>query len=395
MSNTALSSARRRRTGPPPSMPSSMMPQQRQQQQQQQQQQQSIQQAQMQRLVELQRQRQMQEQQQQQQQQQQPSPMNPYTQRAPPSQQSQQGPIQPAPQIVKADTPVPPGFVKLLSPTGVYRLESVETGSINFPFAEPHLAPTIILRNHDFDIMKLQGYHNDISNQLAHLTTMIRAGAHSDGITDHDDGNGDNGDNGEGELGMDMEEHEIVFDDAIIHKITENRTFIANTVSHIMQNTNLADLVTEVNAVKTENRELRSILNSQHEMMNGMNALLFTLLNKMHKPNDDDMKPPPPPVTASDVLILEQHDHENKTKNEQPQESASVSASAEVTLVVEEVAASEPVAEASASASASEVVAEVVAEPEPEPEPEPVASAEPEPVAGAEVVAGEEPAIQE
>jgi hypothetical protein len=320
-----------------------MMPQQQQQQQQQ-----SVQQAQMQRLVELQRQRQMQEQQQQQQlqQQQQPSPMNPYTQRSAPLQQ--QRPVQPVPQIVKADTPVPPGFVKLLSPNGVYRLESVETGSINFPFAEPHLAPTIILRNHDFDIMKLQGYHNDISNQLAHLTTMITRSAGEATVNPHShDILNDNADGaGEGEL----EEHEIVFDEAVIHKITENRTFIANTVSHIMQNTNLAELVTEVNAVKTENRELRSILNSQHEMMNGMNALLFTLLNEMH------------------------HDHENNTKNEQPQEAASTSAASEavgITLEVVEVASAKPAVEASASvepatvtesAAVTEIVAEASAE---------------------------------
>ena len=340
MSNTALSSARRRRTGPPPSAPSTfnMM-----QQQQQQQQQQSVQQAQMQRLAELQRQRQLQEQlqqqqQQQHQQQQQPS-INPYTQRAPPlHQQSQQGPVQSTPQIVKADTPVPPGFVKLLSPNGVYRLESVETGSINFPFAEPHLAPTIILRNHDFDIMKLQGYHNDISNQLAHLTSMVRAGPHSHDIVDDTDG-GNTGANNE--LGMDMEEHEIVFDEAVIHKITENQTFIANTVSHIMQNTNLAELVTEVNAVKTENRELRSILNSQHEMMNGMNALLFTLLNEMH------------------------HDRENNTKNEQPQEAASTSAGAGITLEVVEVANAEPATVTESAAAVTEVVAEASASAEP------------------------------
>ena len=389
MSNTALSSARRRRTGPPPSMPSNMMPQQQQQQQQQ-----SVQQAQMQRLVELQRQRQLQEQQQQQQhqqqqqqQQQQQSPMNPYTQRTPlqqQQQQQQQRPIQPVPQIVKADTPVPPGFVKLLSPNGVYRLESVETGSINFPFAEPHLAPTIILRNHDFDIMKLQGYHNDISNQLAHLTTMVTRSAggatvnpHSDDILDGDDGNGQ-GD----ELGMDMEEHEIVFDEAVIHKITENRTFIANTVSHIMQNTNLAELVTEVNAVKTENHELRSILNSQHEMMNGMNALLFTLLNKMHKPNDDDL--------------------ENNTKNEDapehPQEAAAVAVactSAGITLEVIEVTSAEPAAEAIATA---EPVAVEEASASASAEVEAVASEAVASEVAAEVAeAGEEslPAIQE
>jgi hypothetical protein len=275
-----------------------------------------------------------------------------------------------APQIVKADTPVPPGFVKLLSPTGVYRLESVETGSINFPFAEPHLAPTIILRNHDFDIMKLQGYHNDISNQLAHLTTMVTRSAGGTTVNPHSDDHDDGNNTGEGdELGMDMEEHEIVFDEAVIHKITENRTFIANTVSHIMQNTNLAELVTEVNAVKTENRELRSILNSQHEMMNGMNALLFTLLNKMHNPKDADLE-----NNTKNVDAPEHQQEAASTSAEITLESVTSAASAEpaaveITIEVVEVAASaEPVAEAAASevvaeaAASAEAVAEVVAE---------------------------------
>jgi DNA gyrase/topoisomerase IV subunit A len=242
--------------------------------------------------------------------------------------------------------------------------------------------------------MKLQGYHNDISNQLAHLTTMVTRSAgggatvtHSDDILDVDDGNGQ---------GDELEEHEIVFDEAVIYKITENQTFIANTVSHIMKNTNLAELVTEVNAVKTENRELRSILNSQHEMMNGMNALLFTLLNNLHRSREE---------------------YENKTKpedaSEQPQEAAAVAVavactSAGITLEVVEVAASEAVAEPAAEASASTesevvAVAEVVAEATAVAEAEAVASAEAsaEPVAEAVAVAtavtGEEslPTIQE
>lgn len=300
MSNTALSSARRRRTGP--AAGTAVLPQQQQQQQ-----------AQMQRLMEMQRQKQLLQQQQQQQPApplahpsplvQQPQP--PYTQRMLPP-QLQQPPQQPLPQMqrsplitqnVKADTPVPPGYIKLLLPNGVYQMESVETGSVNFPYGEPHLTPTLILRNHDLDIIKLQGYHNDISNQLAHLTTMVtRNSGNGSGISNGSSmpqvpapggsiGSGSGSGSGSGldeTLGGDVEEHEIVFDEAIIHKITENTAFIANTVSQIMQNTNLSDLVTEVDVLKTENRELRSILNSQHEMMNGMNALLFNLLNKMH-----------------------------------------------------------------------------------------------------------------
>jgi hypothetical protein len=87
---------------------------------------------------------------------------------------------------------------------------------------------------------------------------------------------------------MDVDEHELVIDEAIIHKITESHAFIASTVDHIMQNTNLSELVAEVDSLKTENKDLRSLLTSQQEMMNGMNTLLFTLLNKMHRACDSD-----------------------------------------------------------------------------------------------------------
>jgi len=280
MSNTALSSARRRRTGPAVPVMAATAQQQQQQQLQQQ------------RLLEIQRQKQLLLQQQSPSQ---PQPQQtPYTQRmqAPmqaPMQSPMQAPMQrlsPQVQIVKADTPVPPGYIKLLMPNGVYQMESVETGSINFPYAEPHLAPTLILRNHDLDIIKLQGYHNDVSNQLAHLTTLVTR-ATSNPVRNTGTGS-DIGAAVDAEDDGEIEEQEIVFDEAVIHKITESPAFIANTVSHIMQNTNLSELVTEVNSVKTENRELRSILNSQHEMMNAMNLLLFKLLNKMHSSSSDD-----------------------------------------------------------------------------------------------------------
>ena len=306
MSNTALSSARRRRTGPAVPVMAATTQQQQQQQLQQQ------------RLLEIQRQKQLLLQQ--------PSPsqqlqtpqsqQNPYTQRmqAPmqaPMQSPMQAPMQrlsPQVQIVKADTPVPPGYIKLLMPNGVYQMESVETGSINFPYAEPHLAPTLILRNHDLDIIKLQGYHNDVSNQLAHLTTLVTR-ATSNPVRNDTSTTGTGIDVGSAVDAEDdggIEEQEIVFDEAVIHKITESPAFIANTVSHIMQNTNLSELVTEVNAVKTENRELRSILNSQHEMMNAMNLLLFKLLNKMHSSSDDHIQTDPTEqVESADTMPIE------------------------------------------------------------------------------------------
>ena len=46
-----------------------------------------------------------------------------------------------------------------------------------------------------------------------------------------------------------------------------------------MKNTNLADLVNEIEPIKAENKELRALVMSQQKMMNGMNVLLYSILH--------------------------------------------------------------------------------------------------------------------
>ena len=46
-----------------------------------------------------------------------------------------------------------------------------------------------------------------------------------------------------------------------------------------MKNTNLADLVNEIEPIKAENKELRALVMSQQKMMNGINILLYSILH--------------------------------------------------------------------------------------------------------------------
>jgi hypothetical protein len=84
---------------------------------------------------------------------------------------------------------------------------------------------------------------------------------------------------------------EYGIDNNFINELTGNQSFISSAVESIMKNTNLSDMVNEIEPIKAENRELRSLLLSQQEMMNGMNSLLFKLLNTVHhtvgSPSDD------------------------------------------------------------------------------------------------------------
>jgi type II secretory pathway pseudopilin PulG len=274
MSNTALSSARRRRAVPPIV---ALTPQQQQQQQQQQ------------RMIELQRQQQQQQQQHQQQQLLPPAAaaaaaaaVGPYTQRPNMSanvnvrslQQQQSAAIPPQPQFIKPGSAVPPGYVQTIHANGMPQIECVETGTINFPYGEAPLPPIIILRNHDKQLIQIEGQHNDFANQLAHITSRITSFEGSCGglmAQCQPDANVNHGIS-----------QELSIDDEFINELTGNQTFISSAVESIMKNTNLSDMVNEIDPIKADNRELRSLLLSQQEMLNGMNSLLFKLLNTMH-----------------------------------------------------------------------------------------------------------------
>ena len=289
MSNTALSSARRRRAIPPPA---------------------PISQQQQQRMMEMQRQQQPQPQQLQ-------PPQNmggiagigPYTQRpisAPPAPPHQQRPLiqqlqQPQPQFIKPGSAIPPGYIQTIHANGLPQIECVETGTVNFPYGEAPLPPIIILRNHDKQLIQLEGQNNDFANQLAHITSRISSLQGQGQSQGQSQGQGqDNKQPQQPQQAQDQTsdaseydtepqgQGQAEFSDDFISDLTSNREFILNVVENIMKNTNLSDLVNEIEPIKAENRELKSLVLSQQEMMNGMNALLFNLLNRVHSNNDGD-----------------------------------------------------------------------------------------------------------
>jgi hypothetical protein len=250
-----------------------LTPQQQQQQQQQQ------------RMIELQRQ-------QQQQQQQQLGPGGapgggPYTQRpAIPATNvnarslQQQVVVPPQPQFIKPGSAVPPGYVQTIHANGMPQIECVETGTINFPYGEAPLPPIIILRNHDKQLIQIEGQQNDFANQLAHITSRITS--FEGGGTASSSSSSSSSSVFQGQGQGQGQGDEIAIDDEFVKELTENRVFISSAVESIMKNTNLSDMVNEIEPIKAENRELRSLLLSQQEMLNGMNSLLFKLLNTMH-----------------------------------------------------------------------------------------------------------------
>jgi len=268
---------------------------------------------------------QQQQQQQQQQQTQQQPPVNPnsagpYTQRPVqgpgipihlPQQQPQQRqnvstvnagvkqppPVHP-PQFIKPGSVVPPGYVQTIHANGMPQIECVETGTINFPYGESPLPPIIILRNHDKHLLQLDGQHNDIANQFVHLTSRVNMLEGGDQDQDQDQD-------------QIREPFDITLNSEFINDLTGNHLFINNVVENIMKNTNLSDMVNEIEPIKADNRELRSLVLSQQEMLNGMSSLLFKIMNRVNEckcfttndGNDDDNFSAQPSATVADVAV--------------------------------------------------------------------------------------------
>ena len=220
----------------------------------------------------------------------------PYTQRPASGTAASMPPPQPSNAAAlnfKPGSALPPGYVQTVSANGVPQIECVETGTVNFPYGETPLPPIIILRNHDKQLIQLDGQHNDFANQMAHITSRIsnlegggRQPSSSSLFSDHEAGH-----NNSGLLAVDDGTdqgliQDITINSEFISELTENHVFISSVVENIMRNTNLSELVNEIEPIKSENRELRSLVLSQQEMLNGMNALMFKLMNHITYKND-------------------------------------------------------------------------------------------------------------
>jgi hypothetical protein len=61
--------------------------------------------------------------------------------------------------------------------------------------------------------------------------------------------------------------------------IVEDGTFIAKVVDNILTNTNLSDIINQIEPLQKENEALRALLNSQQTTLNELSGLVMKLLN--------------------------------------------------------------------------------------------------------------------
>ena len=157
------------------------------------------------------------------------------------------------------------------------------------PGSLPH--PMIILKGHDDKLREHEGGLNDVSNRINQLSNRIDKLEGKQATVTHmptpipiststPAPNPSSADSMDGltaaapsGMGMDMEDMDGVFENMI-----NNRSFISSIVETIMTDTNISEIIGQIDPIIHENRELRALLHSQQEMLNHMNALIYKLL---------------------------------------------------------------------------------------------------------------------
>jgi TolA-binding protein len=174
----------------------------------------------------------------------------------------------------------------------------------------PMPPPIIILKGHDDKLKEHEGRINDVDNRVNHLNDRIdkldyfisvqaqkgnvsmatptspstphpSVYQNANGVTfpvmpsvkeDQVSNEGEGEDQGEG-------------DDDVMNEVFEelinNRDFITGVVDKIVNDTNLSEVIKQIEPIIVENRELRSLINSQQELLNQMSTLVFKLMSNM------------------------------------------------------------------------------------------------------------------
>lgn len=85
-----------------------------------------------------------------------------------------------------------------------------------------------------------------------------------------------------------------------IENIKSDPEFINGIVDNIMSNSNLSEIIEQIDVVQNENRELRDLLHAQQKTINEMNIMLLKLFSQVHNLVREDQVKPIKPVEAAE-----------------------------------------------------------------------------------------------
>jgi len=127
------------------------------------------------------------------------------------------------------------------------------------------LPPNVLFKLHHDELLNMDAVLNEHSNRIQMLANRIDKGPHSNGNT----GSGSGSDNGNKK----SDNGDFSYD-----TLVNNTDFITKLLDNILTNTNLSDIINQIEPLQKENESLRSLLNSQQTTLNELSGLVMKLL---------------------------------------------------------------------------------------------------------------------
>jgi hypothetical protein len=189
----------------------------------------------------------------------------------------------------------PPGIVNAtFSGSGVPM--GVSSSSVGPNGQMPH--PIVILKGHDDKLREHEGGINDLSNRVNYLNTRIDELSKGRILQSQQPTAVQQQQPPQQQATNVVVEEETVEDDdeeaaafeTIVGELLQNRDFISGVVDTIVNDTNLSEVIRQIEPVVAENRELRSLIHSQQETLNSMNTVVYKLLTRIDRLEEEENK---------------------------------------------------------------------------------------------------------
>ena len=118
------------------------------------------------------------------------------------------------------------------------------------------LPPNVLFKLHHDELLNMDAILNEHSNRLQMLSNRLDKGASPSAGANNA-----------------SERNDLSYD-----KLVNNTDFITKILDNILTNTNLSDIINQIEPLQKENESLRSLLNSQQTTLNELSGLVMKLL---------------------------------------------------------------------------------------------------------------------
>ena len=127
------------------------------------------------------------------------------------------------------------------------------------------LPPNVLFKLHHDELLNMDAILNEHSNKIQLLTNRMDKGAGA-------------GVSGVASTVSDSSNKTGERDDFSYDKLVNNTDFITKILDNILTNTNLSDIINQIEPLQKENESLRSLLNSQQTTLNELSGLVMKLV---------------------------------------------------------------------------------------------------------------------